>query len=396
MIKSKYLYLEKLTKNIRLRSSDFHRELEGFTPPSVFIGAYNYPKVYAGPLVTSQSDDVHLMDLPEEWIPKSKSIHEIIEYRLSLVRGKKRVHVKGLDDKLVGKLQEITLARSPVDSEVLFSHKPHGMQFFGDEHPPHGPSAPIEYFQVDNVRWDHQLEKAYYDSDLKASDAIYNLYRRGVPFSSIQKALSVGALGIGGRRRLVPTRWSITACDSIIADRLLRKVKEYEIIDSYRVYEFESFNNRYIVVLTPTRWQYEWMEAFMRVLGSEELIFSDHEIGDSKRGYSRVGGCYYSSRMAVLDALDREEKQAGAIILREAYPGYIPLGVFNVRENVKNAMRQTPIEFNSLESVLKYIGGCLKLGVDRYIREGRLLRETSRQTSLDEFTKKGGIKGIEP
>jgi len=392
MIKSKYLYLEKLTKNIRLKSSNFDRELEGFTPPSVFIGAYNYPRVYAGPLVTSQGSDVHLMDMPEEWIPKGKSIHEIIEYRLSLVRGKRRVHVKGLDDKLVEKLQEITLARSPVDSEVLFSHKPRGMQFFGDEHPPHGPSAPIEDFQVDNVRWNRRLEKAYYDSDLKASDAIYNLYRMDVPFSSIQKALSVGAFGIEGRRKLVPTRWSITACDSIIADRLLRKVQEYEVIDSYRVYEFESFNNRYIIVLTPTRWQYEWIEAFLGVLGSEELIFSDHEIGNAKREYSRVGGCYYSSKMAVLDALDREEKQAGAIILREAYPGYIPLGVFNVRENVKNAMKHAPMEFNSLESVLKYIGGRLKLGVDKYMMESRLLKENSRQTSLDEFT--GGMKTI--
>ncbi|MBC7117757.1 Nre family DNA repair protein [Methanothermobacter tenebrarum] len=395
MIKSKYLYLEKLTKNIKLRSSNFEKEMEGSTPPSVFIGSYNYPKVYAGPLVTSHGGDVHLMDLPEEWIPKGKTLQDIIGYRLNLVRGKQRVHVKDFDDRLVEKLQEITLAKSPVDSEVLFSHKPRGIQFFGDENPPHGPSAPLEYFEADNVRWDRHLESAYYDTDLRAADAIYELYRTGVPFSSIQKSLSVGALGVESRRKLVPTRWSITACDSILADRLLRRIQTYDIIDSYRVHEFESFKNKYIIILTPTRWRYEWIEVFLGVLGSEKLIFSDHEIGDSKREYSRVGGCYYSSKMAVLDALDREEKQAGAIVLREAYKGYIPLGVFNVRENVKNAMKQAPMEFNTLKGVLKYVGGRLKFELGEYIRESRLLKEADRQASLDEFTK-GGIKTIGP
>ena len=141
--------------------------------------------------------------------------------------------------------------------------------------------------------------------------------------------------------------------------------------------------------IKPTRWQYEWIEVFLGVIGSEKLIFSDYEVGGSKRGYSRVGGCYYSSKMAVLDALDREKKQAGAIVLREAYKGYIPLGVFNVRENVKNAMSQNPKEFNTLNSILNYIKSRLNLELDEYMRESHLLRETSRQTSLDEFTQKG-------
>ena len=173
---------------------------------------------------------------------QGKSIQDIIGYRLNLVRGKQRVHVKDFNNKLVEKLQEITLAKSPVDSEALFSYKPRGVQFFNDEHPPHGPSAPIEYFQVDNIRWDrHPLKKAYMMIRLKASDAIYNLYKVGVPFSTIQKSLSVGALGVEERRRLVPTRWSITACDSILADKLLKRIQTYETIDYYRVHEFESF-----------------------------------------------------------------------------------------------------------------------------------------------------------
>ena len=106
----------------------------------------------------------------------------------------------------------------------------------------------------------------------------------------------------------------------------------------------------------PTPWQYEWIEAFLHVLGREEMVFADHEEGHRKKqGYSPVGGCYYSCRMAVLDALAKEGKQAGAIILREARRGYIPLGVFNVRENVKHAMGSSPREFNGLPEALDYL-----------------------------------------
>ena len=111
-------------------------------------------------------------------------------------------------------------------------------------------------------------------------------------------------------------------------------MKKCPVIDTVRVHEFSSLHNNYAVILMPTGWQYEWSEAFLHVLGNEELVFSDHEVRKKKTEYSHLGGCYYSCKMAVLEALAREQKQAGAIILREALHGYVPMGVFNVRENV--------------------------------------------------------------
>ena len=64
-----------------------------------------------------------------------------------------------------------------------------------------------------NVRVDQRIEKAYYDKELKANDAVVQLYTKGVPVSRIQKSFSIGSFG--KTRRLVPTRWSITAVDDI-------------------------------------------------------------------------------------------------------------------------------------------------------------------------------------
>jgi hypothetical protein len=386
MIKGKEAYLKKLTTNMNMQSMELGKELEGSTPPSVFIGSWSYPKVYAGPMIAPLHGDTAIMDAPECWIPKQKTQEEIIGYRLSLVRGKQQVKVTDLHNRLVEKLQDISLAASSIESEAKFESVPKGTTF-SDEHSPFGPSAVIERFDIDNVKWNRELEKVYYDSDLKAAQAMMDLHSKGLPFSSIQKALSVGAMGTGRRRRLVPTRWSITACDSTMSKNLLNEVRHYNVIDSCHVHEFCSLNNYYAVLLLPTEWQYEWMEAFLRILGREELIFSDYEHNAAKKGYSTVGGCYYACKLAVLEALARERRQAGAIILREAYTGYVPLGVFNVRENVRNALSQSPTEFEDMRSALTYISTKLSLPVKRFINESTLLREQlkSRQTTLSCF-----------
>ena len=381
-------YLRQLTAaTVPMKSVEVGKELEGSSPPSVFIGSWNYPDVFAGPMIAPQHGDTAIMDMPESWIPGQKTQEEIIQYRLSLVRGKHRIHAADLDNPFVEKLQEISLSASSVESEVSFAIQPRGMSF-SEEHTPFGPSAPIERFEIESGKWNRDLEKVYYDTDLRSAEAVLDLHRKGVPFSGIQKAFSVGTMGKDSLRHLVPTRWAITACDTIIGDRLLSEVKKNPVIDTLRVHEFSSLHNNYAVILMPTGWQYEWSEAFLHVMGNEELVFSDHEGRKKKTEYSPLGGCYYTCKMAVLEALAREKKQAGAIILREALHGYVPMGVFNVRENVRNAMLQPVREFEDIRTALGYLSGRFTLPMRRFIEEGTLLRNTirQRQCTLRDFT----------
>jgi DNA repair protein NreA len=386
MLKGKGHYLRELTAQTHLKSVDVGKELEGSTPPSVFVGAWNYPKVFAGPMMSPYHGDTSIFDTPEEWIPAQKTQEDIIAYRLSLVRGKHPVKVTDTDDKLVTKLQDISMAKDSIESDARFENVPKGLTL-SDEHTPHGPSAVIEDFEVGNCRWEKPLESVYYDGDLKAADAVMDLYEEDVPFSRIQKAFSVGCMGDERRRRLVPTRWSITACDTTLGNRLLADVRHNDVIDYYRTYEFDSLNNHYAVILTPTAWQYEWTEAFLHIIGNEELVFSDHETNLGKRGYSTVGGCYYSCKFAVLEAMARQRIQAGAIILREAYRGYIPLGVFNVRENVRAAFLGEAKDFTTLKDALSDVGKRLTLPMERYFRETELLKDLAknRQTTLSAY-----------
>jgi hypothetical protein len=392
MIGGKGAYLKRITSQLNIRSVQVGKEVEGSSPPSVFVGSWNYPKVYAGPMIAPFGGDTRIMDTPESWIPSHTSQEEIIGYRLNLVRGKHLVDVGDLDHRMVHTLQEISLSSSSIDSEAVFEAVPQGTSFTGGEHTPYGPSAPLERVDIGNVSWQRDLEKVYYDTDLKAREAILDLHHRDLPFSSIQKAFSVGTMGTARGRRLVPTRWSITACDSTIANSLISEVKTHPVIDTYQVREFSSLNNRYAVILVPTPWQYEWTEAFLHILGNEEMVFSDHEGMRGKTEYSSVGGCYYSCKMAVLEALHREKKQAGAIVLREASRGYVPLGVFNVRENVRSAMLQSSREYEDLRTALQSTQAGFSLSLPRFIEESAMLRRllVERQTTLSMFS--GGSK----
>lgn len=371
---------------MKMKSINVGEEIDGSTPPSVFIGSWNYPKVYAGPMMVPEQHDTNIMDSPEAWIPNSINQKEIIGYRLSLVRGKQTVGIKDLDNRFVEQLRDISLASTSIDSEAKFHKKPRGLSF-SEETTPHGPSGIIEKFDIDAVKWNHELEKVYYDTDLLSSDALMNLHNKGIPFSNMQKAFSIGAMGNGKKRKLVPTRWSITACDTTIANNLLKEVRHHKILDIHRVYEFSSLNNYYAIILLPSEWQYEWMEAFIKILYKEEVIFSDYETNSGKKEYSRVGGCYYTCKMAVLDALNKEKIQAGVIVLREAYSDYVPLGVFNVRENVKHAMAQNYKEFEDLKSAVKYVSTKLKIPINKYVKQSDLLEDLlrSKQTTLDKY-----------
>jgi hypothetical protein len=366
-------------------------DIEGASPPSVFVGRIGYPNVYAGPLVPPVHEDTSLYDLPEFWF--GKSIDDIVGFRSMLIRGKHLVHVRKFEEagKIIEKTRELALAVNPVDVELLLKKKPRGFLLLDDEVQPFGPSAPIRDLIVTNARWDHQIEKAYSDTDLKATNAVLEIYSKGVLVTKIQRAFSVGAFGVKKNRRLVPTRWSITAVDSIISKELMEKVKTFPEISEYRVYESCYLDNIFQVLMLPNPWSYEAMEAWYpgtvwNPHGREIFLFSDWEDYDGRTTYAEIGGCYYSARLAVCEQLVKERRQATAIVLREAHPSYImPVGVWQVRENVRNAMRQKPFTFNTLDEALKWVAGKFQIPLQRWIMKSELLKNALFQKKITDF-----------
>ncbi len=365
--------------------------IAGSSPPGVFVGRMGYPKVSIGPMVPPVYGETAIMDTPEEWL--GKPLETIVDYRYSLVRGNVRARVEDAANPTgnLEKLQELSMAARPVDTELKLQKAPRKILTLNEDTQPYGPSAPLEGFRTSDVRVERNIEKAYYDRDLKAADAIFSLYREKVLVTRLQRALSVGMFGEGARRRLVPTRWSITAVDSTISAKLIRRIKDFPTIDEYRVYGYAVYDNQYVGILLPEPWRFEWIEAWFpnttwNQFTREPYVIGDYEEYFGRRTYAKVGGCYYSTRLAVAEALEREGRQAAAIVLRETYPGYImPLGVWNVRESIRELMRQRPERFDSFGAALGAALGKMRISAKRWAGSSVLISRELTQSKITSF-----------
>ena len=366
-------------------------DLEGCCPPAVFVGRYGYPKVDIGPLIPPIFGDTSIMDTPEMWV--GKSIDEIVDFRFKLVRGKYRIDATNFKaaGRIVDQVQELALTERPIEVEALFTKKPKGSVKLDDEVQPFGPSARLEKFSSGNGRFERNLERGFYDTDMKSVDAVVNAYRNGTLISEIQKAFSVGTLGIEKNRRFVPTRWSITAVDDIIGKDLLSTTKFNNTIDEFRIYHWEELDNRWCILMMPCSWRFELIEAWYpnttwNPHGNSIEIISDHEFFNGRKDYAHIGGCYYASRMAVNELLLEQKRTAGVVIFREAHPGYVmPVGVWNVRENVRAALRMQPHKFDTLEGAMRYIDGVMDIPRKVWVHNSGILTDFYRQRRIDDF-----------
>jgi hypothetical protein len=377
---------------LRVKSLVDAERVLGSSPPGVFIGRIGYPYVYAGPLIPPILGDTSLLDMPEMWI--GRTIDEIINFRTGLIRGNFRANVKKpfANEQFLSRTLEIALSREPVDTEAVFKKKPSGRFLFDDEVQPMGPSAPLLKIDVENAKVDHRIEKAYSDPDLKAEEAILALYKSEVPVSRIQRAFSVGAFGVKIQRRLVPTRWSITAVDSSISRRLIEdEIKDKPVINEYRVYSFNYLGNRFVILLMPSKWKYEWIEAWYpgtlwNPHGESIAMGSDWEGYHGRTTYASLGGCYYAVRLAVAEALARERRQAGVIAMREIHPNFImPLGVWINRESVREALKRECEKFDTLNEALTYINSKFSISINEWIKTSVLFKDALYQERITKY-----------
>ncbi len=371
-------------------------EISGSTPPGVFVGRIGYPKVYIGPMIPPVHGDTTILDTPELWL--GKSIQQIVDYRYSLVRGKSRSNVYAAENggKLLRTLQELAMGTTPAGAEASFTKKPRRVLTLSEDAQPFGPSAPLKSFKTSHFSVDKRIEDAFYDQDLKAVDAALALYDDGVLVTRIQRAFSVGMFGLKTKRKLVPTRWSITAVDSNISLRLVNQIKQYPTIDEYRVHVFNYLDNIYVAILMPENWRFEWIEAWFpgtawnpQQPGSGAVLMGDAEGYRGRTTYASIGGCYYSARLAIAEKLRKEKRQASALVLREIHPGYIlPVGVWNVRESVRGTLGCPPHRFDTFQKAMQAAMQHLTIPLRKWIQGSVLLKEALFQRKITDYREK--------
>lgn len=368
---------EYLSKYANIFTSNY---VEGSSPPSVFVGSWGYPKVLVGPMVPPVHGNTSIMDLPESWV--GKSLDEIVNYRISMVRGTQAVRVQDPQGRYVENLQDLAMSTRPTDSQMEFVKNAHISSLVDPESAPFGPIGEIKIVNFSNAAPEKSIQKMYYDKDILARDAIVDLYNRGIEVSTIHKCLSIGMFGKD--RKLVPTRWSITATDDTISKSLIDEVADYSGIDDCMVFSFEHLGNLYAVLLFPSRWMFEMQEAWYDLDGNVGFGTA-YEDANGLKDYPETAGAHFASRLAVAEYLHGKKIQSGVLVLREIRPEYaVPVGVWQVREGVRMALKQKPIHMPSFEEGLDL--ACKGLSIDKkeWLSHSKL-QKARKQKSIEDF-----------
>lgn len=369
---------EYLSKYANLFSSNY---VEGSSPPSVFVGSYGYPKVLVGPMVPPVHGNTLVMDLPESWL--GKSLEDIVNYRLSLVRGIQAVPIKEPQGRYIESLQELAMSSQSTDSEVEFVKNTRPSLFVDGENAPFGPVGEIKNAKFSNSSSDKNIQRLFYDKDILAQNAVLELYNRGIEVSKIQKCFSIGMFG--KNRKLVPTRWSITATDDIISKSMVEQITSFSEIDSCRLFTYEHLGNSYAVIMFPSRWMFEMQEAW-HDQGGNIGFGSDFEDVKGLSHYPATAGAHFASRLAVAEYLLATSVQAGVMVLREIRPEYaVPVGVWQVREGVRMALKQKPIIAYNFEQGLDL--ACQGMSVDKkeWLARSKLHKARNQKSIKDYF-----------
>jgi hypothetical protein len=88
----------------------------------------------------------------------------------------------------------------------------------------------------------------------------------------------------------------------------------------------------------------------------------------------------------VTEHLEKEGRQASVVVLRESHPDTVlPLGVWKVRECVREALRQPCIRFDTRQEALQYMMSGFRIDLPTWIRGGSLLARQLYQRRLTDY-----------
>ncbi|MFH1823197.1 MAG: hypothetical protein ABH817_00565 [archaeon] len=361
-------------------------DFSGSSPPEVFVGRYNYPNVFTGVLAPNEYGATEKLSEPEEWYKEHASIEDILGYRAKMIYSRFTTNIKS-GDKLRDFMQETAMASKHIDASFKLKSPPQIKMDLNKHIAIIGNPAPLIKAKFDsNPRIEPKVDYLVNDTDAKSVVAIQELYESKIKVSNIIKILSAGLLGKKFNRRMVPTRWAVTATDDTLSKELLKKIRYYSELQEYRVFSGEYIGNNYSIILVPGCWGFEVIEISKKGFWNPEFaVWQDYEDYYGRKKYAdSVTGGYYAVRLPVTEYLEGIQKQCSVLVLREVKEEYwAPLGVGILRELVRDILNNKFKRFDSLKEALCSLK--FEIPVETFKDRSKLLKERKTQKRLLDF-----------
>lgn len=378
----------------------------GKSAPELFVGRIGYPYVNSGILAPQDNDNISNFATAEEWSSSNFSVANILRLRGQLIYGRAKTSIKhptpnyklqtSGKSRLMQVTQELALSSKPVSTEFFLKKKP-SIEFTPDSvfRPMTNPAPIKKVILEENIKVSKKVDYLTSDYDVKATTAIQELYESNTKVDHLQKLLSIGLLGTKIKRKMVPTRWSITATDDTISKQQLEKIRYFPEINKITLFSGNFVGNYIEALLLPDHFAFEAIEAWQQggayspqAGEAQQATFAqDHESFKGRKSYAyNVTGGYYAMRLPLTEHLTKIGRQATVLIFREIRPEYYaPLGVGIVRETTRRAFQNQPKYFDTIEDALKDIQSRIQIPVEQIKQKSWLLENYGKQKSLSDF-----------
>ncbi len=361
--------------------------------PEIFVGRHNYPLVYTGILSPQEYGSTERLSMPEIWFKENASIEEIMQFRSQMIYSRFQSNIRK-SNKFLEVMQEIALASKPVATEFKLKKKPFIKLQLDLHMPVLGNPAPLEKARLEeNPKVERKVDYLTGDYDIKAGEAIQELYKSRIAVSNIIKVLAAGLLGLKFQRKLVPSRWATSATDDIISKFLIEKIKTYPQISEFILFHAEYLGNHYEIFLMPSEFSFEVIEAKMsgsvwnKGLSDMTYFARDYENFFGRKNYAeQVTGAYYANRLAAAEYMEQIKRQASCLVMRECREEYyMPCGVGILREASRNAFARKPEKFSTLQEALQVAGKRMRMPAAEFTNKSMLIKNFQTQRRLSEF-----------
>ncbi|MFT4282969.1 MAG: hypothetical protein ACMXX6_00935 [Candidatus Woesearchaeota archaeon] len=338
---------------------------------NIIIGSKNYPNIKSSLLSNNKRFNINKVknrkyDDVKKYLSKFKNLNFNFEEKTNNDR-KENIKLLGLTNK-------------STDVEV----KKLGLGLNYNAYYPTSKAYNLSDFKItSNIKIPKYVEKIVND-ELKANKALKMLYNKGFDSHYLSQIFSTSNLGIKSNRKFVPTKWSITSIDDSLSKYNTENLQR-EISD-FMFFEGKYLKNRYFIFILPGKFEFEFFEILLK----DKKIISDFEsiFGRKKYAFKTAGG-YYAAKFAVSEYLKTNKKHGKVVVLRFIEPDYTSLGVWVVRQGVKESFKHKK-SFNSLKEMLVYTKIYKEEHISLYFAEvlakSKLLNNYKKQTLLSQYT----------
>lgn len=373
---------EAIAQNMKTIKDHF----SGPSPPEIFVGRMGYPNINMGILApTSFETKHHELTSAQEWSQNNLTIANVLRLRGQMVYARTKGNIKQ-SSATKQTMHELALTHQKTSTEFFLKKQPNFGNLKSSQitKPLLNPAPIKKVLLEENTKVLKKVDYLVNDTDAKAVKTLTELSSHAT-IDHLQKLLSAGLLGQKKERKMVPTRWSITAVDDTLSKELLKNIRFYDELDTILVLQGIYLGNYITYLLLPGTFSFEGVECWQSEQ-DEVIIASDHESFKGRTTYAtNVTGGYYAMRLPICEYLEKIKKQCCVLAFREITDEYYaPLGVGIVRETCRRAIKNGPREFETKDQAINYIKQHLKLHHNG-LEQSWLLENYGKQKTLSEF-----------